>query len=299
VISVLLLSIRQTKSFRHSARRLIQPVEITQTIQYKIVHWLDRNMPGKRAMLSGDVQFLNNVISNNPQLGGGHEPTAPNWMDLVAIYTIYTGVGPDERADCSIFWLKAFGVQTVTVAGKNSREHYHAVVHPEKFDGVLPVLWHEEDDTIFAVPQRSRSLAHVIPREAVSVRQPIHGFDLEPVRAYVTALDDPQLPLAEMRWNGNTHFSVRAAMKRSQVLSVQVNYVPGWTATVAGRTVPVHGDGIGLMVAEPGCEGNCTVELAYGVTTEAWVCRVLSALVALGLVSIYAFRKARYFLNNS
>jgi hypothetical protein len=88
-------------------------------------------------------------------------------------------------------------------------------------------------------------------------------------------------------------------MKHGQVLSVQVNYVPGWTATVAGRAVPLHGDGIGLMVVEPDCEGTCTVEVAYGATSEAWVCRVLSALAGLGLIAIYAARKARYFLNNS
>src|SRR5206468_11592744 len=117
-------------------------------------------------------------------------------------------------------------------------------------EGILPVLWHEEDDTIYAVPQRSKSLAHVMPNVAVSARQPVHGLDIEPVRAYVAALDDPQLPLADFRWNGNSHFSVRAPMKRGQVLAVQVNYVPGWTATVAGRPVPVHGDGIGLMVIE-------------------------------------------------
>jgi hypothetical protein len=279
---------------------MLQPVEITQTIEYKIVHWLDRNLPGQRVMISGDVQYLNNILSNNPQLGGGHEPTVPNWMDRVAVYTIYTGDGAGEKdADYSIFWLKAFGAQAVTVSGSKSREHYHAIVHPKKFEGVLPVLWHDEDDTIYAVPQRSRSLAHVIPREAVSTRQPVHGLDLDPVRAYVAALDDPRLPLAELRWNGNTHFSVQAPMKHGQVLSVQVNYVPGWTATIAGRAVPLHADGIGLMVAEPDCEGNCTVELAYGASTEAWACRLLSALIALGMIILYTFRKARYFLNNS
>ena len=64
----------------------------------------------------------------------------------------------------SIFWLKAFGNQAITVPGEKSREIYHPIAHPHKFDGVLPVLWHDEDDTIFAVPQRSPSLAHVVPR---------------------------------------------------------------------------------------------------------------------------------------
>jgi hypothetical protein len=300
VLALLVVGIRQTKSFRRTARHRIRPVEIAQTIEYKIVRWLDSNLRGQRSMISGDPQYLNNIISDNPQLGGGHEPTVPNWMDRVAVYTIYTGEGAGDRdAEYSIFWMKAFGVQAVTVSGEKSREHYHAIAHPHKFDGLLPVLWHEEDDTIFAVPQRSKSLAHVIPREAVSVRQPIHGLDLDPVRAYVAALDDWRLPVADMRWNGNSRFTVRAPMTRGQVLSVQVSYVPGWTATVGGRSVPIRSDGIGLMVVEPDCEGTCAVEIAYGVTMEGWICRSLSVVVGIGLIALYASRRARYFLSNS
>jgi len=291
VIGVLAVAgVRQAKTYRHYAHGLIQPVEITQTIEYKIVHWLQRNLPGQRAMIAGDVQFLNNVISNNPQMGGGHEPTVPNWMDRVAVYTIYSGTGAaDKDAEYSIFWLKAFGAQAVTVSGEKSREHYHGTVHPHKFDGVLPVLWHEEDDTIYAVPQRSPSLAHVMPREAIPTRAPIHGLDTDPVRPYVTALDNPELPLADFQWRGNSHFSVRAPMKRGQLLSVQVNYMPGWQATVGGRPIRAHGDSIGLLVLEPDCEGDCRVEAAYGLTTEAWVCRILSGFMCLVLMVLAGF----------
>jgi hypothetical protein len=102
-------------------------------------------------------------------------------MQRVAVFTIYTGMNAgDKDAEDSIFWLKAYGeIRRFTCPGRHSREHYHPIVHPRKFDGILPVLWHDEDDTIFGVPQRSRSLAHVIPREAVVVRQPIHGLDTE------------------------------------------------------------------------------------------------------------------------
>lgn len=298
VCGVLLFGVHQTRNFRHAARALIQPVEIASTVEYKIVHWLDTNMPGQRAMVSGDVQFLNNVLSNNPQLGGGHEPTVPNWMNRVAVYTINSGDGSgDQDTEYSIFWLKAFGVQAVTISGEKSREHYHATAHPHKFDGVLPVLWHEEDDTIFAVPQRSRTLAHVMPREAISVKTPKHGLDLEPVRAYVAALDDARFPEATLTWRGNSQFSVRARMERGQVFSVQETWVPGWKATVNGRSVPLHADGIGLMVAEPGCEGNCAVEFAYGVTPEAWFCRILCGVASLSL--IWLSSKKRYFRSNS
>lgn len=152
-VVVLLAGTYQTKIIRRFARNLIVPVEITQTIQYKTCMWLDKNLPGQRAMVSGDTEFICNIYSDNPQLSGGHEPSAPNWMQKVAVYSIYTGTPTGVgAAENSILWLKAFGTQAITVPGPKSREFYHPVQFPNRFDGILPVLWHDEDDTIFAVP---------------------------------------------------------------------------------------------------------------------------------------------------
>jgi hypothetical protein len=248
---------------------------------------MDRNFPDQRTLISGDPEYLYNVFSNNPQMIGGHEPTAPNWEQLVAVYTIYTGTGAGEHdAEYSLLWLKAFGNQAVYVPGEKSRENYHGVAHPHKFDGLLPVLWHEEDDTIFGVPQRTRSMAHVIPAGAVVARAPVNGLDVDPIRPYVAALDDAVLPLAEMQWVGTSRAVIRGSMKPGQLLSVQVNYAPGWRATVEGRRVPVRKDGIGLLVVEPGCDGPCEVHLEFGATREAWACRVLSGLVTLGVIAL-------------
>jgi hypothetical protein len=290
VIAVILIAgVRQTIVFRRFARSLIQPVDITQTIQYKNTMWMNRHLPGQRAMISGDVEFLYNILSDNPQFGGGHEPTAPNWVQRFAVYTIYSGAGAGDRdAEYSLFWLKAFGNQAITVPGAKSRETYHPVAHPHKFDGVLPVLWHDEDDTIFAVPQRSPSLAHVIPRSAVTARAPVHGLDIDPVRPYVAALDDASLPLAALTWVSPSHAVIDAPVKSGQELSVQVTYMPGWRAHTNAGAVPVRKDGIGLIVIDPQCDGPCHVDLSFGPNTEDWICRALSALVAVTLTVLTA-----------
>jgi hypothetical protein len=275
LIAVLVvIGIRQTKIFRHAARGLLQPIDITQTHQYKTTRWLDQNLPGQRAMVAGDTQFLFNVFSNNPQLGGGHEPQVPNWMNLVALYVIYAEPNPEN----AVFWLKAFGTQALATPA-------HA-----KFDGRLPVLARVDDMTIYAVPQRSRSLAHVIPSTAVVTKKPIHGLDLDPARAYIAALDDPSLPLAEMTWRGNSAFHIRAPLRRGQLVSVQVTWMPGWQSTAT-----IHSDQLGLIVLEPNCQGDCEIEVRYGVTPEAWLCRILSGLVTLSLLAY----SIRYFRSNS
>jgi hypothetical protein len=288
-----LVGIRQAVIFRQFARPLVTPIDITQTIEYKVDRWIDQNLPGRRALIAGDPQYLFNVFSNNPQMAAAHEPTAPNFTQLVAVFTIYTGMNAgDHDAEYSALWLKAFGNSAVYVSGEKSREYYHAIAHPHKFDGILPVLWRDEDDTIFGVPARSGSLAHVVPASAIAPRQPIHGLDVDPIRPYVAALDDPSLPLAEMTWQGMSRISIRAPMKRGQAISVQINYAPGWRARVPGRAIPVRKDGIGLIYLQPECEGACEIEMEYGPTREAWVCRGLSLLsvLALGLVFIRPMR---------
>ena len=277
--------VRQAYSFRQSSRELDQPIDITKTIEYKVVKWIDTNLPGQRTLISGNPEWIFNEFSDNPQLSAGHEPTAPNWMQRVAVYIAYTGTNAGANdAEYSIFWLKAFGDQAVYVAGPASREHYHSVANPHKFEGVLPVLWHDEDDTIYGIPQRSKSLAHVIPHQTVVTRQPIHGLDIEPARAYVAALDDTSLPTADLQWLSPSRGVIRTNMNPGQVISVQESFMPGWEAHVAGREVPVHTDQLGMIVVEPGCNGPCEVALNYGVTMQAWMCRLASvAATLLGL----------------
>jgi hypothetical protein len=295
VLIVAGLGVRQLVIYRQFASPLVRPIDITKTIEYRAVTWIDRNLPGERAMLSGDPEYIFNLYSDNPQMSAGHEPTAPNWMQRVAVFTIYTGMNAGDRdAEYSIFWLKAFGNQAIYVPGAASREHYHPIVHSHKFDGLLPVLWHAEDDTIFRIPQRTLSLAHVIPQSAVVTRKPIHGLDTEPARAYVAALDDTALPLADLTWLSPSRGTISTAMNRDQVLSVQETWMPGWEARVGGRRVPVRGDQLGLIVIEPGCDGLCRVDLSFGLTTEGWICRAVSAVVTLlALVALFRNKRLR------
>ena len=126
------------------------------------------------------------------------------------------------------------------------------------------------------------------------MRQPIHGLDLDPARAYVAALDDATLPVADLTWTSPSRAVIQASMNRSQVISVQETWMAGWQATVAGRDVPVHTDKLGLIVVEPGCEGPCRIDLSFGVTPEGWVCRALSISVTLlALLSLFMNTRRR------
>jgi hypothetical protein len=158
------------------------------------------------------------------------------------------------------------------------------MVHPRKFDGVLPLLWRDHGDAIYEVPSRSLSLAHVIPREAVVKRVPENGLDTAPSEAYVAALDDPAYSPASFEWKNLSEADIRTNVDPGRVIAVQVTYERGWEAWAGGRPQKVIGDALGQMVIEPDCKGPCEVSLRYTGGTERVVTRAMSlSALLLGL----------------
>ena len=284
----------QALCYRDYAAGLIQSIDMTRTIQYKTAKWIDANLKGLRTMVSGDTGTWFNVFSDNPQLGAEHEPFSPNWMADIAVYTIYTGENAGDRdAEYSILWLKAYGCHAITVPGPQSREDYRPFRNPRKFEGVLPLLWHDEDDSIYAVPQRSKSLAHVIPADSAVMRPPIHGLDVPEVARFVAAIENPALPPADFSWQSDTRARISAEAHPGQVVAVQVSYDPGWVATSNGRPAAVTRDGIGLITLHPSCDGRCEIELSFDGGAQRKICLGLSAFVMLGVAAAGALGRLR------
>jgi len=211
------------------ARRLIRPLDISQSAVFRQARWIADHLPGQRIMVAGPATFWFNLFADNPQLSGGHDFSAPNWMQLVAVYTIYSGQNAGAAdADISTFWLKVFGCGAIAVSTERPSL---TLAHPQKFDGRLPLLWRDSGDSVYLVPQKSASLAHVIPKSAIVVRRPVHGLDLAPVRAYAAALDDPSIPPATLVWQNPDQARITATLSPGQIISVQINYDPGWPSS--------------------------------------------------------------------
>jgi hypothetical protein len=149
------------------------------------------------------------------------------------------------------------------------------------------VLWREGGDTIYAVPQRSKSLVYAIPKSSVIGRAPIHGLDIAPIEPYLAALDGPSLPVPEVTWHSRHSATIRAELRPDQVISVQVNYHPGWSATVNGASPRIHPDGAGLMIIEPDCTGTCEIGLRYGPSLEMYLALAGSVLLMGGVVAYH------------
>jgi hypothetical protein len=148
--------------------------------------------------------------------------------------------------------------------------------NPRKFAGRFKELWRNGDDVIYEVPQRSESLAHALTPRDLAAREPVNGIDIDPLRPYVAALDNPALPPADFRWINRHRATVKAALQRNEILSIQIAYHPGWRATVRGEPRPAYRDRLGLLAVEPKCDGPCTVELTYDGGLEMHLARLLS-----------------------
>jgi hypothetical protein len=84
------------------------------------------------------------------QLGGASWSKAVNPIQQRGLEAVYNGGGtPEDDAQISLLWLKAYGAGAVVISGPDSQEYWKPYPHPEKFEGVLPLLWRAEDVSIF------------------------------------------------------------------------------------------------------------------------------------------------------
>ncbi|MCU1260161.1 MAG: hypothetical protein JWO80_3046, partial [Bryobacterales bacterium] len=112
-----------------------------------------------------------------------------------------------------------------------------------------------------------------------------NGIDVEPLRPYVRALEDPALPVAQWTWLDSAKASIVAALEPGELISVQETYSPGWHASVAGRPVRLTRDALGLMTIDPACTGVCKVTMYYDGGFEGVLLRILSWSVLAGLIA--------------
>jgi len=81
-----------------------------------------------------------------------------------------------------------------------------------------------------------------------------------------------------------------------QVVSVQVGYDPGWTASSGGKPLTIRPDALGMMVIEPAGAGPCHIALEFTGGPQRGILLGISVTTLVGLclwaVSSF-FRTAR------
>ena len=289
VLALLLLwpAYKQVVWHRHFSKDVMKPFDITTTIEYQVAKWLESNRPGWRVVAPGSIGQWLNAFSNVPQFAGGSYSTDPNLVHLVAL----SGVPAFSDAVIPAIWYKAYGVDTVVVAGRDSPEFWQPHPHGHQFDGVFPVLWEERDTRIYAVPRPARTLAHAIPQDAVISRVPAEASDTAQIEKYVAAVEAAGAHPATFVWMDDSRARIHATLGASQVLSVQVTHHPGWKATAGGNAVRIAKDGLGQMILSVDRPGDYDIDLAYDGGWEGKLCRLVSATTCLAVALALYYRR--------
>lgn len=293
VASVALVAIVQTPRYRSWVRGSVQPIEITQKVEYETARWFARATPNEPVMALGSVSFWMNVFTPTPQVTGCCDQSIINPVYRAIGYVMGSDDGTNgKETEISLLWLKATGARAAWIGGPNSREIYHDYRHPGKFD-YFELAWQDGDDRIFWIPKRQPGLARVILREHLIARAPVNGIDVDPLRAYVAGLDDETLPIVQFDRPTPDTMHARGILQPEHLISFQANYHSGWKAWVNGKEVPVHKDGMNYFYLEPECSGECDVRVEFSGGIEGWLARGTSIAAFCVLIGMALPRRKR------
>jgi hypothetical protein len=252
------------------------PTPHEDSIEYHLARWMAEHPPEGRVFATGGMRFRINSWFDIPQVGGGFDTGLENRVPWDLAYAIRTGkdMRLGRETQDTLLELKAMGTEYLVVHGPKSREYYHDFVRPERVAASLPVVYREEDDTIYALP--ARPLANLLnPEELPGKDAATHPWVLEP---YIAALEDPARPALQTRWLGADTLVIDGVAPPGRLVAVRVNADAGWRAFQDGRAIPIEADNLGFMVLRPAAAVATHIELDYRATAEPRLMAALSAL---------------------
>jgi hypothetical protein len=272
---------------RHAWSPFPKAGPIENEYSYQTTKWLHDNVPNERVMATGELRLWFNAWFDNSQLDGGSMQGMTNQILPVAIYQILAG----EKAELSVWWLQALGTGIVVVPGPTSREHYKDFSYPDKFRGVLPVLFEDRGTTIYRVPRISTAIGRVVGRSAIrEVGAITGGADAVQLAKYVSVVEDTRQPKAEVKWRDFDHVEIHANVGAGQTVLLQETYDPAWRATENGQPLAVKPEPVmGWMLIDVP-PGQHTVSLHFQTPAENRIGQVLF-FVTLAIIGVLLLKR--------
>ncbi len=287
-IVLVCLFIPQVHRYRRYAGELITPIDMRATQEWKMIAWFGAHAGETRVFAPGAVSYWMNAFNDVPQFGGGFDQCRPFPLNAVGSYLFYAGpLEPDRHLRTALDWMRAYGIREVGVAGEATQQVFRTFRNPGDY-APLEALWRGGGgDAIYRVPAGWNTLAHVVRRGEWVTDQPPDAMALGQIERYDAAIERQP---AQVRWTSRHSAVITAGMHADEFVSFQENWHPGWRATANGRPCRVSGDGLGLMLGEPRCEGPCRIELVYDGGWEMKLAWLACALALGGCVAAMARR---------
>ncbi|HEX4133458.1 MAG TPA: hypothetical protein VHY84_02455 [Bryobacteraceae bacterium] len=254
--------------------------------EYKIAAWVHDHLPGQRVLPSGTVRFWFDVWSDNSQPDGGSTWGILNQIVPVATWQIEYG----DQANIAVLWLKALGTDAAIVPDKTSFEAYHDYQKPEKFRGLLPVLYDDGHGTVIYKIARAPGIARIVDRARFDRIGKIHGGDdWATLTNYISVVDDPAQNPATLTWKGFDEAEVEGKTQQGQSVLLEETWDPAWHAFENGRELPIRaGNTIAFMVIDAP-PGDHRIQMRFLTPLENRVGQFVffvTALVMAGLITM-------------
>jgi hypothetical protein len=254
-------------------------------VEYRISDWVWKNMPEARFMPAGSVRFWFDAWHDLPQLAGGSDQGILNAETERSQWEINLG----SRPETSILWMQCLAVDATYVSDKNSQEMFKDTEHPEKYNGVLPVIFDDgQGSRIFRIPRRYAARVRVVETERLNALAPPRANDdVEYLQAYADVIEKgPEAP-ANLTWRGTDAMSITATVGAGQSILVQESFDPAWHAWMGGQELRVRKDAMGFMAIDAPA-GNDNIMLVFATPLENQVGRILTTISMLTILALMA-----------
>jgi hypothetical protein len=255
--------------------------------EYLMAKLAHEKFPGERIMATGTVRFWFDAWFDNQQLDGGSMQGLSNQVLPVALYQIAVG----EQGDLAILWLQALGTDTVIVPDRTSFEPYHDFVKPEKFRGLLTVLYDDLHGTVvYKIPRIYPGIGRTVePAKLAAIGEVASGYNVSGLKQYVAAIENPGQTPTTVRWISFEEMEVQAQVPMGQSVLLQETYDPAWHAYEDEKPLEIRRDPIMgfMLVALP--EGNHQITLRFERPWENRAGEAISVLALALAAALLAF----------
>jgi hypothetical protein len=266
--------------------------------EHRVTKWVHENLPGERVMPSGSNRFWYDAWYDNAQPDGGSDQGLLNQLVPAARYQLRN----NDRGDLSVLWLQALGASAVIVPDRTSPEPYHDYSSPEKFQGMLPVIFDDGHGTVvYRVPRVYKSLGRVVDRaKHAAIGELNFAFYNDALKQYVSVIEAPQVETSAV-WSGFDALKLNATVGQGQSVLLQETFDPAWHAYENGKSLPIRIDPVMQFMLIDVAPGLHNIDMRFETPLENRIGQVLlliSVLTVGGLVIYDRMNLGHYLPGN-
>jgi hypothetical protein len=273
---------------RHAYSPFERASHVDSQYEFKISKWVHDHLTGERVLTSGTVRLWFDAWFDNAETGGGSDQGMLNRVLPGALFQATNG----EDGHNTVLWMQALGTDAVIVPGAASPEFYHDYRAPEKFRGLVPVLFDDGQGTvIYRIPRRYPGIGRVVETVKIAAARPINpANDVPALERYVAVVESADQDPAPVLWRSVDEFDLEAHVSHGQSILVQETYDSAWHAYEHGHALPIRIEPVMNFMLIDVAEGSHQIQVRFETPMENRIGQSL-CFAALAVIAALLWRQ--------